>query len=299
MDINLKDKNPTLQIRANNKRSTGEGVIGLLEEIITRNTSKSDALKIHNLRKEYDKGFYLARTNEFHKAKNVFDKTDATLHSLFHRNSFEFYCIQLLAIPPKSYLAFKVNQNNIAISLTKRSIEYAMLLQDYPSSRNLGLYISQMLTNLAQTYMVSNEIEYWRKTALENIHFLANFTLPRNCQDFKIENLKKASIRYFVLIDAINDALISIVKYRGANGREFINSIHFNDVSDPIITQINVWKTLNFCLNQQNTETEFFQKGYHSFLEYEDGIYDLRYLKLFLKNRIKKERIQLHNSVEV
>ncbi|WP_299435384.1 hypothetical protein [uncultured Aquimarina sp.] len=277
-----------------------EEIMKLLEEMAIANSSKQDILKIKNLLLKYNKGFRLAKEKEFNKAQSVFLNADIVLHYQFKEGSFEYYFIQLFAISSKSYLEFKMNNKEQAIVLTKKGIEYSILLQEYQSSHNImGVFISQMLENLAKIHLLSKETKDWYDITLENIHFLLNFSRPRNCQDFDISRFKKTplQLRYSKLISVLNDVLINITKFKVTNGQKLIESIIINDKSDPIITLIDSWVELNVCINKQHTQTDVFNTTYNNFLESEHNNYDLQNLKLFLEYRIKEEGIQLYEVV--
>jgi len=299
MNNNVESKKIMLQKEDSIKRFSREDIMKSLQQMVVTNSNKSNALIIDNLTLKYSAGFRLAKEREFTRAKSICDNADATLENTFNENSFEFYYCQLLAISTKSYLEFRLGNKDLGIELTKKGIEYAILLQDYISSNNIGLFVSQMLMNLAKIHLYYNEINKWQSITIENIHFLTNFTLPMECENFKIEDLKKASLRYFMLIEVINEALINVVKYKVINGHDFINSIVLKEISEPVIAQINSWKELNVALNQYNTKGNEFIIAWNNFLSSENGRYDLQILKLSLKNRIKKEGVQLHGNTAV
>lgn len=287
-------ENSTLEKRAYDKTNSDEGIIALLEEMMDVNASESDVLKIKSIFREYAKVVLFAKEKEFEKAKGILKEMDIEIDIYFTKNSFEFYCCQLLSIPSKSYLEFKMKNREEAILLINQSMEYSILLQEFPSSYNIGLFVSEMLMNLAKVHLSNNEIREWYDLVVQTIHFLTNFTAPAKCKEINISNFKKTSLRYFVLVNVISNTLVNIVKYKITRGHELISSIVFKDISEPIVAQINLWKELNVCLNQKNTTTEFFKRGYHDFLSLENADYNLHMLKLFLKNRVKKEGV-MHN----
>lgn len=272
----------------------------LFDEMAIANTSKRNNLKIKKLEFQYVKAFQLANKKEFDKAKNILHKADNFLHDHFKEGSFEYYFSQLFAIQSKSYLEFKIKNKSQAILLTKKGIEYAILLQDYLSSYNImSIFISMMLKNLAKIHLLNNEIKEWHDITLENIHFYLNFSMPRNCQGFDMSGFKKTPLhlRYYVLTTIITDALNNIVKFKVKNGQDLIESIIIEDKSDYFIGLIDSWIKLNVYINKRQTGTDKFNEAYNNFLESKHHKCDLQNLKRFLKYRIKEEGIQLHELI--
>ena len=280
-------------------KANREDVMKLLGEMLDANSSKLDTLKIKNILLLYNKGFRLAKEKKFNAAQSTFLNADTLLHYRFSQPSFEYYFCQLFATSTKSYLEFKMKKKNEALSITKKGIEFAILLQDYQSSHNImGIFISQTLENLAKVHLLSKEVNDWYEITLDNIHFLLNFSTPQNCQDFDMSRFKKTpdDLRYSKLMAVIDDTLVNITKFKVANGQELIESITINDTSESITALIDSWIKLNISINKKDTQTDAFNTNYHNFLEASHDEYNLENLKSFLKYRIKEEGVQLFEA---
>ncbi|MCF2873145.1 MULTISPECIES: hypothetical protein [unclassified Tenacibaculum] len=298
MDVQKKNKNLLSQVLANKNKDTVPGVITLVKELMEANSSESNTLKIEELNLKIHAAFLLAREKELNASEKAFDKIILYMNDLFNYESFEFYCSQLLYLPGKSYLEFKKGERDSTISMVKKSIEYAVTLQNYSSSHNIGVYISQMLDNLARVYLVFNEIKEWQNIVLENIHFLTNNHLPSFCENFiPSHDFSANPHKHLMLIGIINNTIMSIVRNNLITENNLINSIVLTKTSEPLIKQINKWVLLNRLLTKQEGGTKSFEMAYNEFLSYKNNKHDnLRILKLYLKSRIKKERVQLYSN---
>ncbi|WP_420551234.1 hypothetical protein [Tenacibaculum aiptasiae] len=272
------------------------------DKIAFANVSKSDYLKIKDLGKEYYKGFLWCRIKMNIKSRKVFNKADDLLNSTFKPNSFAYEYCQVNAMAKKSYLEFKLQNKESAIELTKRGINYIVLLQNreyLPYIHFIGIHMQKLIQNLAKVHLVNNEIEQWYNITLENINLFANFIQPKVCPGFNISSFKKIPFeyRYSMLIQIISETIMNIHQFN-INGVELLfSNINIEDKSTHIAQQIDCWIKLNSCIDQKNAETDSFSERYFAFLESENKRYDLRIFKHYLKNRIQKEGIQLKASL--
>lgn len=268
-------------------------LLALYNEILTTNSKKDNVSKVRNLLEEFNKGFLLANKKEFDKAESILDKAKNIVLSQLKQNSFEYYFSQYFYVSSKSYLEFKMKRKAQSILLTNKGIEYAILLQKYQSSHNaMGLFVSQMLLNLAKIHLLCNETWEWQKLVLENINFLLNFSRPTKCKDLDMSRVRKtpAELRYGMLIHVINEELINITKFKPTNGYEFISLINIKSIPDYTISLIDRWIKLNICISNRQTNTNEFKIEYNNFLEAKHHKYDLRNFKTFLKIRMKELR---------
>ena len=274
-----------------------EETMKLLEEFALANTSQNNFLKIKYVLLEYQKGFKLTKESKYNQAKSIFTRADAISYHHFKVDSFEFHFSQLFAISAKSYLEFKLKDANRAISLTERGIEYAILLQECNLSNNIiGLFIAQMLQNLAKIHLILKNIEKWSEITLQNIHFLSNFEVPLICKGFDIAKLEKAPthLRHIKILAVLDEALNSIVKFNVSEGYQLIESINIKDKTNPLVKSIDIWIKLNTDINKKRASTDSFITEYQRFIASRNDTFDLQILKAFLKKRIEKEKIQLY-----
>jgi len=272
-------------------------IIYEFERMIFSNSDELDILNIKYLSKKYNKAFGYVKNMNLTKAEVIFNSADGDLKNLFNRNSFQYKYSQTFATSTKSFLKFKENNKTQAISMTQEGIEYAIDLQNYPSTDIVGLFISQMLMNLSKIYLLNGEFENWYETTLMNINLLLNFKCPSVCEGYNTSNLKEVSshLRYFMLIEVINKALMSIIKYKLNEGKKLIKSIKILYVSDDFSQQIKNWVELNILLddNEPLPNSTFVVK-YNDFIGIKNTKYDFRILKQFIKNRIRKENVVLN-----
>ncbi len=295
-----KDAEPiTSIVGVSNSLILKQEVIDAFEKMILLNASPSDILKIKYLSKEYNKGFHLAKQKQLNKAKNSFHITDELAGTLLDPNNFSYYYTQTFATSTKSYLKFKQRIPEEAITITQAGIKYATLLQPFKISEIMALFVSQMLMNMAKVYRLSKKTTQWYLTTLSNIHFLLNFTPPDSCPDFDTSHLKKVPqhLRYFMLLEVIDEVLIDIIKNQNHEGKKLITAIQIHNLSEQINQQIDSWIYLNALLDKNQADMPSFQGTYATFMNSENDVYSLATLKLFIRNRVRKEKKQLHQNI--
>lgn len=297
MDGQKKNTNISSQASVNKYGVSGRGVFSLIKELMEANSTASDVLIIKKLNAGINDAFSLVKEKEFKMAEIAFDQISVKIIDSFNQYSFQYYCCELLYLPGYAYLEYKKGKKDEAISLTRKSIEYAIILQSYPSSDNIALYISQMLDNLARLYLVCNEMDEWKEVVLENIHFLANGHCPAHCENFIApHNFNTNPLRYVMLTGVLNNTILSIVKHKLTAAYKLFDSIALEDASQPLMAQIYNWVKLNRLLTQQKAGSELFETTLNEFLAYKNSEYsDLKILKLFIKSRISKEKVQLYS----
>lgn len=275
-------------------------VLEFFEEMIFHNVDNNEEyMTILYLNKEYNKGYIYAKSNKLIKAKKTFENADDLVKKIIKGNGFSYNYIQTFIGSTKAYLSYKLKRNKDAIDITLKSINSGVKLNKYISSDIISLHISQMLMNISKVYLFSNNIEKWKENTLKNINYLLNFDLPIEAKDYEINSLKNIpdNLRYFMLLEIINQELTYIVKNNFLKGIELIQKISVKDLTSEINKQIFEWVNLvNICQNN-NIEILDYKNRISNFLSSKNEITDLSKLKFFLRYLLRKQNEETYKKL--
>ncbi|RLJ33781.1 hypothetical protein CLU97_3268 [Chryseobacterium sp. 7] len=259
----------------------------------------SEYMAIFYLNNQYYRGFSHAKAGKLIEAGDIFAYADKISTQLLPQSGFSYNFIQTFITSNKSYLSFKLNNNEEALNITKDGIRYSIELDTYRSIEILSLHISQMLMNMSTVYLAVNDMEKWRETTMANINYLLNFELPIHADGYDISLLKKAPahLRYFMLLEIINQILTRIIKKGFEPGLQLLREIKVKDLSTEIDRQISEWVSLIIISCSPDTSITDFEIRLSEFYSSENEIIELSKLKLFLRFMIKSNNKKIHKNI--
>lgn len=260
------------------------------EEMIQQNVSNNEEyIFILYLVELYSKGFNYAKSAKFIEANKIFKKADNLVDKIIYSNVFIYNYIHTFITATKSYLAYKANKIEEATRMTLDGIRFGVELNKYISSDIISLHISQMLMNLSKIYLSSNDIEKWEETTLKNINYLINYVLPIEVEGFDINSLRKVPdrLRYFMLLEILNQELNFIMKNNFLRGIRLIQKIDMKNLSKDIDKQIFEWVNLINICHSSNFDVFDYKDRVSDFINSKNEIMDLSKLKIFLKYLLK------------
>lgn len=266
-------------------------IVDYFEKMVCRNvTNHSEYIAILYLNKEYLKGFIHAKEGRSTEADATFASADKLTKKILPQSGFSYNYVQTFITSTKSYLAFKINKKEESIDITKEGIRYAINLNKYMSVEIISLYISQMLMNMSKVYLSLNDLEKWEKTTLANINFLLNHDLPIEADGYDIALLEKTpdNLKYFMLLEVINQVLTHIIKKNFEPGLKLLRKIYVKDLSKEVNKQIFEWITLINISYDSNVNILDYEARYLNFYSSKNEIINLVKLKFFLRFSIKK-----------
>ncbi|MEF9476384.1 hypothetical protein OWR28_00130 [Chryseobacterium sp. 1B4] len=257
-----------------------------------------DHMAIVYLNKEYSKGFIHAKSGKIAEANHTFANADVLAKRLLPQSGFSYNYIQTFITSTKSYLAFKTNKKKHAIDITLEGIRYGVQLNNYEYSEIISLHISQMLMNLSKVYLTLNDLKNWEKTTLSNIHYLLNYDLPEEASGYDIRSLQKTpeNLKYFMLVETINQVLTNIVRNDFEPGVELLKKIVVNDLSKDVNKQICEWVDLITIFCTSYTNISDYEIRLSEFYSSENKIIDLSKLKLFLRFMVKNNNKKIYRN---
>lgn len=265
-------------------------ILDYFEKMVSLNvTNHMEYMAILYLNKEYHKGFIHAKAGRLAEAETTFINADKLAKKILPQSGFSYNYIQTFITSTKSYLAFKINKKDEAINITIEGIRYGIKLNKYISVEIISLHISQMLMNMSKVYLSLNDLEKWEKTTLANINYLLNYDLPKEADGYDISLLEKTpdNLKYFMLLEVINQILTRIIKKGFESGMQLIRKIDVKDLSKDVNEQIFEWVSLINISHDTNVNILDYEARLLKFYSSKNEIINLTQLKFFLRFSIK------------
>lgn len=268
-------------------------VLDYFEKMVSCNvTNHSEYMGILYLNKEYQRGFIHAKEGRFNEASVTFANADKLAKKILPPRGFSYNYIQTFITSTKSYLSFKINKKKEAIDITKEGIRFGINLNKYIGAEIISLHIAQMLMNMSKVYLSLNDLENWEKITLANINYLLNYDLPIEADGYDIRLLEKTpdNLKYFMLLEIINEVLTFIIKKKFEPGIKLLRKIYVKDISKEVNKQISEWVTLIDIAHDSNVNILDDEDRYLKFYNSKNEVINLIKLKIYLKFILKKQK---------